>query len=155
MPSQTVSSANCQLPPNLETLENMHNAVFPPFRLLYDREYVDSDCDPSLCDASRNVDNTVGTVATNYIICVLGVIYAVLFLRQKQFVWASYFLLTGIGYGVAGIGHVLLETVGDPVFDRAKYAFIPTLLVGGTYYFLIKAFAPSRTQFVRDEHVSL
>ena len=83
-------------------------------RNLFDEEFIDSGCDPSLYDSQDAVDDTVATYATNYAIGAIGVAFALLFLMaKKSATWACYFFLTGVGYAIAGVGHQVANSDVD------------------------------------------
>ena len=99
-------------------------------RRLYDENYIDSDCDPSLFDPADQVDDTVGTYATNYVIGAVGWIFALLFLvARKPTTWACYFFCTGSGYFLAGVAHQWGENADESLRDIVRFTFIPILLV--------------------------
>lgn len=89
-------------------------------RQLYDMDYVKGGCqgDPP---PGTNFDNTAGTYATNYAILVVGVLGTVAAVSRlpmpNKAAAASFFLLTGGGYGLAGYGHQFIQGEGHhPVF---------------------------------------
>jgi hypothetical protein len=99
-------------------------------RRLYDEKYIDSGCDPSLFDPADQVDDTLGTYATNYVIGAVGWVFALLFLvARKPTTWACYFFCTGIGYLLAGVAHQWGENADESLKDIVRFAFIPILLV--------------------------
>ncbi len=89
-------------------------------RSLWDQEYLDSGCTLLEYDEETNVDDLPWTYATNFacmVICVAAFVKLVYFPRvgrEKSVIWLPlWFLLTGIGFGVAGVGHILVKTKSD------------------------------------------
>ena len=92
-------------------------------RDLYDAEYVAAHCPPSDYDSDTNLDTTVGTWSTNYIIAGVGLLGCLYFYyfgvvrrreggeKQRRKLWiALYFGGTGLGYGIAGVAHQLYDS---------------------------------------------
>jgi hypothetical protein len=103
-------------------------------RVLYDEEFLESNCDPLLFGESFNVDNTFWTYATNYFI--LGISVAVTgLLYWKQGLTSvfaeAYFLFTGLGYGVAGVGHQITESPDEFVNFNIISAIVGFLVLIG------------------------
>lgn len=62
-----------------------------PIRTLFDQEFIDSGCDPSLYDSQDAFDDTVGTYATDFAIGAIGFLFALLFLiAKKPFAWTGF-----------------------------------------------------------------
>jgi len=93
-------------------------------RLLYDETFVNDGCPPEDYDPLGEVDDTPATFISNYIIAGIALVGAFIwgYKRRKCYV-GSYFLLSGIGYAVAGVGHQVLETTED----NSTPFFIPSL----------------------------
>ncbi len=88
-------------------------------RSLWDQEYLDSGCTLDY-DEETNVDDLAWTCASNFVVMAIGVAAFVKLVhfpcvgREKSVIWLPlYFLLTGIGFGVAAIGHILVKTKSD------------------------------------------
>ncbi|KAL3902510.1 MAG: hypothetical protein SGILL_010796 [Bacillariaceae sp.] len=117
-------------------------------RELFSQEYIASNCTIAF-DPFTNVDDTVGTWASNYVIGAIGILLGIFFLanvypcrrnpapewpsttiqQQKNtaLFWQSlYFILTALGYGVAGVHHQVYHSV-----DSRPEAFVvvPGILV--------------------------
>ena len=108
------------------------------YRELYDADYVAANCPPSDYNSDTELDNTVGTWATNYVILgvgLLGCLSMVVRMRfrktqqqdnsdrsstaidpdnNKRKVWiALYFGGTGLAYGLAGFGHQWYDSLAE------------------------------------------
>jgi hypothetical protein len=86
----------------------------------------------------------VGTFVTNYVIAGVGVV-AFLWHYNKSVWVALYFLLTGLGYGIAGVGHQVIESSEDNG-TRTIIAVVSILhiLVGG---FALQYWAVPQTKY--------
>jgi hypothetical protein len=104
------------------------------YRVLYDEAFLESNCDPLLFDESLNVDNTFWTYVTNYLILVICVfVTGLLFYRQGlTSVFAEvYFLFTGLGYGLAGVGHQITTSQDEFVNYNVISAIVGLLVMTG------------------------
>ncbi|CAJ1966496.1 unnamed protein product [Cylindrotheca closterium] len=115
--------------------------IFQPFsssplhRSLYDQDFIDAGCNATQLGASfqfvqlTQVDDTVGTWATNYAILALGVLGAFVFgcmkdplIKYRRFAFSSsYFGFSGLGYGVAAVNHQIRQLETEPKFYWAAY----------------------------------
>lgn len=119
-------------------------SIFQPFsfsphhrRSLYDQYFFDTGCDLSIIEefggeegiALTQVDDTVGTWATNYAVLALGILGIFVFgcvkepkHEYKRFAFASaYYGFTGLGYGVAGVNHQIRKFETDYKFYFVAY----------------------------------
>ena len=108
----------------------LHQQLIHP-RELYDADYVAENCPPSEYDSDTQLDNTVGTWATNYVILGVGLLGCLLILvrmrlqqqkqqpdadnnNHKRKVWiALYFGGTGLAYGIGGFGHQWHDSLAE------------------------------------------
>lgn len=82
-------------------------------RVLYDTDFLGSGCDPLLFDINFSVDDTFWTYVTNYIILGIGVAATGLLCCKQgltSVLAEIFFLFSGLGYGVAGVGHQITES---------------------------------------------
>jgi len=102
------------------------------FRVLYDMEYLDMDCNGLPFDPLTWVDDSVGTYATNFAIALAGILTAVLLAVVRKRKEADTLLMVGIfasaavGFFVAGVGHIVFRTNDAPYFKAVyslSYAF--------------------------------
>jgi hypothetical protein len=79
-------------------------------RILYDPVFVaGSNCTLDY-DETTNLDTTVGTYVTNYVIGFVGVVSAVVTLSRHKSKWlARYFFITAVAYAIAGVGHQVID----------------------------------------------
>ena len=85
------------------------------FRLRYDNDFVNAGCPPQSYDKPTELDTTTGTYITNYVMGVLGLLSALVFLkRAKSPNWIpAYFIISGSGYAIAGVGHQVVDNTDD------------------------------------------
>lgn len=91
-------------------------------RELYDETFLDANCDQEQVPVNEEngVDSSLATYATNYVMAVIGIVYAILMSRRKDTECANlfisiYFLCTSLSFGVAGVGHQFSQEKKDLV----------------------------------------
>lgn len=105
-------------------------------RSLYSQQFLDFNCNAIQFGGQAGldltkVDDTIGTWSTNYAILAIGLLGFFVFSCMKDPLVASshrrfaftssYFGLTGLGYGVAGINHQISSLETDPKFYFVAY----------------------------------
>ncbi|GFH44420.1 hypothetical protein CTEN210_00894 [Chaetoceros tenuissimus] len=137
-------------------------------RSLYNKEYIDS-CNPDFYNAEEDMDNTIGTYSTNYALFAVCMFFAIKFAScptnkksgniqqssKKPALFNKYliafFAFTALSFGVAGIGHQILERTSDkarvPIetssFVLANFASIALMLM----IFAFTDIRPKKTLF--------
>ena len=114
------------------TGEKYNNNIM--MRELYSQAYIDSECTIPY-DAKTRVDNTVGTWATNFAIAVVGIIVTYKLIRKCHPSLPLFFAFTSVGYIIAGIGHIIVQSTEDPFkkpVEIVSYIFVG---LGATFIF--------------------
>jgi hypothetical protein len=107
-------------------------------RHLYDNAFVNAGCPPQDYDETTELDTTTGTYITNYVIGAVGLLSALVFLkRAKSPNWIpAYFIISGIGYAVAGVGHQVVDNTDDSkggIFTRLSHILVSLGLLALQY----------------------
>jgi len=94
-------------------------------RRLIDTAWVAAGCPGSPPD-DTNVDDTIGTYASNYLIFVIGVTAAIAFHQNTKeinlyyYLYVCFFVFTALGYGIAGIYHQVVHYEQDERLPKYK-----------------------------------
>jgi len=96
-------------------------------RLLFNDEYLDQGCPEELFVEGEGIDTTKATFITNYVIGFIG-LFGLLLWRQGAG-WVVYFVATGVGYAVAGIGHQIIEDKDEQQTTQRVLEFLAAVFV--------------------------
>ena len=111
----------------------------PTSRILYDQNFIDAGCPEADYNQDFEVDDTVGTWSTNFIVALVGVVafvklgsYGCTSASHYSNVLMPYFFLAmGISYFVAAIGHIVV-TSRSQTQSNAIFQIITSVLFGGS-----------------------
>ena len=112
----------------------------PTSRILFDQEFLDAGCPIELYDETREVDDTVGTYLTNFLITVLCILASWKLQTSSPasnsttpmkvvdpLMSIGFFLSTAVTYFVAGIGHIIIkretETLKSDIILYLTFSF--------------------------------
>ena len=111
----------------------------PTSRILYDQNFIDAGCPEADYNQDFELDTTIGTWSTNFVIFFVGV---TAFVKLGSYGRASashyinvlmpyFFLATGISFFVAGIGHIVVTSRSQKL-SKAIFEMISAVFLGGS-----------------------
>lgn len=112
-------------------------------RFLFDQDYLDSGCDGGVPPEGTQVDNFPWTYGTNFAISLVCLVCFGIIMSSKPprtlLYWSIplYFLLTSIGHVIAGVNHLIIETVNDPELRPLEISSF--MIIGIANAFLLHA----------------